>query len=194
MKRLCSIVLLVLPALAAAPELEFTLAHNDKAEIATRDQLVRLLGQYDVSDLIWTHQIAIDSRAMPHSQPVLTLSTRFQKQDKQLLATFVHEEYHWYEAKHRADTDAAIGELRRSWRLLPVGAPEGAEDEDSSYLHVITCYSEYQMLKRLLGEGEARKVMEFWSNDHYKAIYKLVMSEETAVGAIVRRHGLWPPQ
>ena len=194
MKRLCWIILCTVPALGAAADLDITLVNNSKPEAATRDQLIRLLGQYDVSDLIWTQKIAIDSKATPHSQPVLTLSTRYLKQDKQLLATFVHEQYHWYEDKHRADTDAAIAELRRAWRLLPVGAPEGAEDEDSTYLHVITCYAEYQALKRTLGEGDARKVMEFWSNDHYKAIYKLVMAEEVGVGAIVRRHGLWPPR
>jgi hypothetical protein len=192
MKRFCSILLLTLPALGA--DLNITLAHNSKPETATRDQLVRVLGQYDVADFTWTKQIVVDATATPHSHPVLTLNTKYQKQDKQLLATFVHEQYHWYEEKHKSDTDAAIAELRRKWLTLPVGAPEGADDEDSSYLHVIVCYAEFQELKRLLGEGDAKKIMDFWANDHYKAIYKLVISEEVAVGAIVKRHGLWPPQ
>ena len=194
MKVFCSMLLMSLPVLAAAPDLEFTLAHNSAAEAATRDQLLRVLGQYDVSDFVWTRKIAIDSAAIPHSHPVLTLHTRHLKQDKQLLSTFVHEQFHWYEEKHKADTDAAIADLRREWRLLPVGAPEGAEDEDSSYLHLITCYAEYQELKRLMSDGEAKKLMDFWANDHYKAIYKLVLSQEVALGAIIRRHGLWPPQ
>ena len=194
MKTLVSMLLMALGAAGESPELEFTLVHNSAAEAATRDQLVRLLKQYDVTDFVWTRKIAIDSTAVPHSHPVLTLPTRHLKQDKQLLSTFVHEQYHWYEEKHRADMDAAIAELRRAWRLLPVGSPEGADDEDSSYLHLITCFAEYQELKRLLGENDARRVMEFWSGDHYRAIYKLMMTEEGAVGAIVRRRGLWPPQ
>ena len=192
MKRLCSIVLLTLPALAA--DLDISLAHNSAPEKATREQLERVLKQYDASEFIWTNRIVIDSAAIPHSHPVLTLHTRHLKQDKQLLSTFLHEQYHWYEEKHKSDTDAAIAEMRRKWITLPVGAPEGADDEDSSYLHVIVCYAEFQELKRVIGEGDAKKIMDFWAADHYKAIYRLVITEEVAVGAIMRRHGLWPPQ
>src|SRR5215471_4926453 len=98
----CLLVALTLPAVfapARAADLEFTLVHNSQPETATRDQLLKLLKQYDLSDFIWTTKIAIDSGAVAHSHPVLTLPTRYLKQDKQLVAAFIHEQYHWYEEK-----------------------------------------------------------------------------------------------
>jgi hypothetical protein len=190
------LISLALPALfvpARAADLEFTLTHDSQPEKSTRDQLLKLLKQYDLSDFIWTTKIAIDSSAVAHSHPVLTLPTRYLKQDKQLVAAFIHEQYHWYEEKHRSDTDAAIAELRSQWHALPVGPPEGAEDEDSTYLNVITCYAEYQELKHIFSEGDAKKIVDFWMKDHYRAIYALILWEEINVGVIVRRHGLWPP-
>jgi hypothetical protein len=34
--------------------------------------------------------------------------------------------------------------------------------------------------------------MEFWATDHYRAIYRLVLDHEAAVGEVVKRHGLLP--
>ena len=34
--------------------------------------------------------------------------------------------------------------------------------------------------------------MQFWPSDHYRAIYRLVLENETAVGDIVNRHKLLP--
>lgn len=194
MKTIGLLLMSFAAAFAAAPDLEITLAHNSAPEAATREQLLKLLNQHDAADLIFTRRVVIDSGATPHSHPVLTLNTRYLKQDRQLLSTFVHEQYHWYEQAHKRQVDAAMAELRRAWRTLPVGSPEGAEDEDSTYLHVIVCFAEYQSLKRIFGEGEAHKLIDFWSRDHYRAIYRLLLDEEVNVGAIVRRHGLWPPQ
>jgi hypothetical protein len=176
----------------ATPELEVSLAHETAAEAETRDQLQRLLKAYDLSDWVWTRKIVIDRDAIPHSHPVLTLHTRHLKDDLLLLSTFVHEEYHWYETAHGRETSAAIAELKTAYPRLPVGGVDGASNEESSYLHIIVCYAEWQKMKALVGPEQARQTMEFWAGDHYRAIYRLVLDNEVAVGHVVDRHQLLP--
>jgi len=176
----------------ATPEIEITLAHGTTAEAETRQQLQRLLKAYDLSDWLWTRKVVIDKDAIPHSHPVLTLHTRHLKDDLLLLSTFVHEEYHWYETAHAQDTSAAIAELKTAYPRLAVGGLDGASDEESSYLHIIVCYVEWQKMKALVGAEKARQVMELWARDHYRAIYRLVLDNEAAVGDVVNRHHLLP--
>jgi hypothetical protein len=190
--RLCLAVLVCFSMSGATPDIEVSLAHGTAAEAETRDQLQRLLREYDLSDWIWTPRVVIDNDAIPHSHPVLTLHTRHVKDDLLLLSTFVHEEYHWYETAHAHETSAAIEELKTKYPRLPVGGLEGASDEESSYLHVIVCYAEWQKMKALAGAERAHKIMEFWAGDHYRAIYRLVLDNEAAVGDVVNRHQLLP--
>jgi hypothetical protein len=73
---------------------------------------------------------------------------------------------------------------------VPVEQPEGAGSERSSYLHLIVCYLEYASLIEVLGPAEARRVIEHWSNDHYREIYRTVLHDADALGELVARHGL----
>jgi hypothetical protein len=177
---------------AATPEMEVSLAHGSAAELQTRDQLQRLLKAYDLSGWVWTRKVLIEDGAIPHSHPVLTLSTRHLKDDFLLLSTFVHEEYHWYETAYPDETSAAIAELKTKYPQLPVGGQDGARDQESSYLHVIVCYAEWQKMKALVGTERAHQIMEFWAGDHYRAIYRLVLDHESAVSEVVNRHKLLP--
>ncbi|HYW47920.1 MAG TPA: hypothetical protein VE959_33950 [Bryobacteraceae bacterium] len=176
----------------ATPEIEVSLAHGTTAEAETRQQLQGLLKAYDLSDWVWTRRVVIDQDAIPHSHPVLTLHTRHLKDDLLLLSTFVHEEYHWYETAHARDTSAAIAELKTAYPRLPVGGLDGASDEESSYLHIIVCYAEWQKMRALIGGERSHQIMEFWAGDHYRAIYRLVLDNEAAVGDVVNRHQLLP--
>jgi hypothetical protein len=176
----------------ASPEMEISLAHGTPVEAATRDQLQRLLKTHDLSDWVWTRKIIIEDGAIPHSHPVLTLNTRHVNDDLLLLSTLVHEEYHWYETAHAHDTSAAIRDLKAAYPHLPLGGLDGASDEESSYLHVIVCYAEWQKMKALVGPEQTHRIMEFWARDHYRAIYRLVLDNEAAVGDLVKRHKLLP--
>jgi hypothetical protein len=177
---------------AATPNIEITLAHGSRNEAATRSQLQKILQTYDLSDWVWTGKVKIEEGSIPHSHPVLTLHTRHLDDDLMLLSTFVHEEYHWYETAHPAEVTAAIAELKTAYPNVPVGGRDGADSEESSYLHIVVCYAEWQKMKALVGAEKARHVMEFWAGDHYRAIYRLVLDHEAAVGGVVQRHGLLP--
>lgn len=179
-------------AFGATPDVEISLAHGTTAEAETRHQLQKLLAKYDLSDWLWTRKIVIEDGSIPHSHPILTLHTRHLKEDLLLLSTFVHEEYHWYETAHPDDTFAAIEELKAKYPGLPAGGLDGAQDEQSSYLHIIVCYAEWQKMKDLVGQERARHIMELWAKDHYRAIYRLVLDNEGAVGDVVKAHNLLP--
>ena len=176
--------------------LDIRLSHNTRGEQQTRDQLQRLLGEYDLTPNTFTRSIVIDETAIPHSHPVLTLHTRHLKDDELLLSTFVHEQAHWWTSAQNnfAAMNSALSELRSMFPKVPVGAPEGAANEDSNYLHLVVVYLEYRGIRELIGELKARHVMEFWSTDHYTWIYKTVLERSRDIGNILAKHQLIPPR
>ena len=194
---LCSIISLLLFAAATAYSqnkqqvVEVSLKHiDDASEAGTKVQLQRLIEQYDVSKWLFTKKVLIDREAIPHSHPVLTLHTRHFKDDELLLSTFVHEQIHWFFEEREEQTKKAITDLKVIFPKVPVGFPEGAQDEESSYLHLLVCYSEYQADKELFGELKARQIMEFWTTDHYTWIYKQVLNQERKIGGVIRKQKL----
>jgi hypothetical protein len=172
--------------------IEIALAKGTQAEKQTRDQLQRLLTNYDLSGWIFTKSVVIDETAIPHSHPVLTLHTRHLKDDELLLSSFLHEQLHWFLAGKKEGTDQAINELRALFPKVPVGSPQGAGDERSTYVHLIVNYLEYRADRELLGELKARQVMDFWAADHYTWIYSTVLSRGRDIGNIAFKHDLVP--
>ena len=163
--------------LCGQSRLDIELKNNSRGEQQTRDQLQRLMREYDLTPFIFTRSILIDEKAIPHSHPVLTLHTRHLKQDEQLLSTFIHEQAHWWTSSQDnfAAMNSALTALRSMFPKVPAGPPEGAANENSTYLHLVVVYLEYRGIQEVLGGRKARQVMEFWSNDHYTWIYKTVL-------------------
>jgi len=169
------------------------LHHGSAREQATRQQLDRLFDQYDLSPWAFTHQVELEEQVVPHSHPVLTLSTRHLRDDLLLVATYIHEQSHWYFEARRDDTMAAVAELEVRFPGLPVGFPDGASDHDASYEHLCVIALEYDGLIRLVGELVARQVMEFWASDHYRVLYRTVLDNDDAIRAVMKHHRLEPP-
>src|SRR5262245_48557391 len=149
---LLSTIIMLSVSTYAQPKVDITLKSGSQAEIQTRDQLQRLIKTYDLSRFFFTTSVLIDPTAIPHSHPVLTLHTRHVKDDELLLSTFVHEELHWFLSQNDKATTEAIKELRVLFPKVPVGSPEGAGDEESTYLHLLVNYLEYRADRQLLGE------------------------------------------
>jgi hypothetical protein len=182
--------------LAAQQPLQFLAirtAHNSAAELDTRSQLEHLISLHDLSHWTFTHQVVIDQQAIPHSHPVLTLHTRHLKQDDELLSTYLHEQLHWYLAAHAEATEAARHDLMKLYPTVPSGYPEGAQDTDSTYLHLMVCYLEQQADLEVLGEQRTAAVMRFWADDHYKWVYRTVLKDGPQIEAVLKRHGLDNP-
>jgi hypothetical protein len=185
-------LLLALPAYSQSG-LDIQLKQNSRTEQQTKDQLERLLRTYDVKQWVFTKSILIDDTVIPHSHPVLTLSTRHIKDDELLLSTFVHEQFHWWlSGNNEAATRQSIAEVRAMFPNVPVGAPEGAVDENSSHLHLLVCYLEYRSMRELLGEFKSRQIMEFWATDHYTWIYRTVLAKSSEISAVLFKYKLLP--
>lgn len=174
-------------------KLEISLENNSQAEQQTKDQLLRLVSAYDIPGWIFTKKIHItdDRRTIPHSHPVLTLNTRYLKDDELLLSTFIHEQIHWF-IDEKKESMTADKELREMFPKVPVGFPEGANDEVSTYYHIQVCFLEYLAIEKLFGELKARQVIEFWKNDHYTWIYKTILERKWDIYNVLRKHNLLP--
>lgn len=193
MRRLVAAVLFVACLSATAftqGNFEITLKHGSKPEAQTRDQLQRLLRTYDVSPWIFTRTIIIDEKAIPFSNPVLTLHARHLHDDELLLSTFVHEEIHWLFVQRGRETEAAIKDLHALFPAVPTSAPEGASGERSTYLHLMVCDLEYAADQQLLGELKARQVMDFWATDHYTWVYATVLAKRREIENVMAAHNL----
>ena len=175
------------------PALAITLNNDSAAERATKAQLEKLLEQHNLSRWIFTREIVIDEKTgIPHSHPVLTLSTSYSGQDAQFLSAFVHEQLHWFLNAHEEDRDRAIAELEDLFPDLPTQPPGGSNGRFSSYQHVLVCYLEFTALRELVGEEKAHEVIEFWAGHHYRAIYRLVLDQPDKIRAVVEKHNLLP--
>jgi len=183
----------LLTTACAAPHFDVRLAHDSADERATRAQLESLATRFDLSPWRFTKRLVIDEDSTPHSHPVLTLHTRHLEDDWLLLSTFIHEESHWCFSDHQRDTDAAVAELEPLYPDLPVGFPDGAMSHASSYEHLMVIAFEWRGLRHYVGELAARDVMEFWSTDHYRAIYKAVLANPKPIWDVLDRHGFHVP-
>jgi hypothetical protein len=180
----------ILIAAATSGAFSIELKHNSAAEQATRKQLQRLLNTYDLSKYTFTRQVIIEQWAVPHSNPVLTLNTRNLDSDDQLLSSFLHEQLHWYLDAHRKETDAAVSDLRALFPHVPVGYPDGAATEQSTYEHLIDCLLELHADREILGKERADAAIQAIGRDHYRWVYSTILTNEQTIDTIVSRHGL----
>ncbi|HEY8023463.1 MAG TPA: hypothetical protein VIF60_02775 [Burkholderiaceae bacterium] len=184
--------LLLSNAVRAEAPLEISYAHNAVNELRAGEQLNRLVQTYDLSKWLVTKKVVIDNEAIPHSHPVLTLHARHLRDDELLLSTLVHEQMHWYIAAHRHDAEGAIAELRTLYPDIPVGFPQGSNDAEGNYEHLLVVSLEWRANRELLGELRARQVMEFWATDHYTWIYRTILDHRRQLDDILRAHHLIP--
>jgi hypothetical protein len=179
---------------APTPAITVRLARDDERSRNTQAQLLRLLHDYDLKRWYFTNTILIDSNpeAIPHSLPTLTLSTRFIKDHDLLLATFLHEQLHWFLLKKPVATEAAIVDLELMYPNAPAGPPEGAHDSHATYLHLLVCYLEARALTEVVGELRAKLILEFWTTDHYRWVYRTVLADAEKLTQVAVHHGLIP--
>ena len=163
--------------------------HSDTAlEEKGREQLQRIVADYDLDPWIFTQKVVIQSRVIPHSHPVLTLNTQYVDDDVRQLSTFLHEQIHWLADADTIATERVIGEFRQRYPEVPVGEGRGARSEFSTYLHLAVCWLELDAMIRLVGQEQARQLLS--EKTHYTWIYEQVLEEGEAIGEILKRHNL----
>ena len=172
--------------------IEITTEHNSKSEIATAELLTALRQAHDLEKWEVINKVHIDKKAIPHSHPILTLHTRHTNKEgkDELLSTYLHEQIHWHLDNRFDHVKAAIDELKTIFKQVPVGYPIGAQDEFSTYLHLIVCYLERESVSELLSQTRLEKLEEFWLEDHYTWIYQQVLEQHEQIKQIVEKHKL----
>lgn len=169
-----------------------TLKYGDESERQTQARLERLLRTYDVRPWIFTDRIVIEKDVIPHSHPVLTLSTQKEENDDLLLSTFVHEQLHWFMESRPENVEKAVADLKKLFPEVPVGYPDGARSEYSSYLHLLVCTLEDDANRTLLGESRARRALELLAASHYRWIYRQVQERGGDLHGVVAKYRLDP--
>ena len=176
-----------LPAIAA-DTIEIQTRHDSPREMQERIELEQILKKYDVSKYTFTHKVVIEERAMNHAFPTLTLNVHFSGSDDELLSSFLHEQLHWYLAEHRLAMEDAVHRLKEMYPHAPVGLPEGADTEYSTYGHLIDCYLEIQADRALIGHERTAQVIK--NKPWYTWIYKTVLRDEDRIAVLVKAEGL----
>jgi hypothetical protein len=179
-------ILLALTVTAQTPGIEISTKNNTERENKTAALLKAVLSEYDLSKWVFTDKIIIQERVIPHSHPVLTLSTG-STDKKELMAGFIHEQLHWYMEKNPKPQEKAIAEFRKRYKNVPYANRAGAKDEYSTYMHLINCFLEYRIMASLIGEEEAKQMM--WNTSYYTWVYNKVVEEKDIIEKIVKDAG-----
>lgn len=165
--------------------------HAEKPEeLAIKKRLEALLDQYDLEPYLYTKEVNIQQGTIPHSHPVLTLSTDFKNSDTYLLSVFLHEQMHWYSLAKEYDQEALANTLFEMYPEVPIKLPEGGGSRMGTYLHILVCYLEYYTLAKVIGEKEALEHMEFMTTQHYTWIFKTIIKDRDKLKALYEKHGL----
>lgn len=171
---------------AQTPNIEINTRNNTERENATAVLLKQTLATYDLGKWVFTNKIIIEERVIPHSHPVLTLNTATTDK-KELAATFIHEQLHWYLEKYPDRVAKAIAEFKKLYKEVPYRNRAGAMDEYSTYMHLVNCYLEYRSMAILIGEEEAKQMM--WNRSYYTWVYNKVIEDREVIGKVVADAG-----
>jgi hypothetical protein len=161
-------------------------------ELQVRDLLRRLLDQYDTGRWHYTSRVVVEQDAIAHSHPVLTLGTKFiVRTPVGALSMFLHEQLHWYLTQRWEQAKAALRDLRQLFPAVPAATAGGAQDEESTYLHLLVNWLELQVLREVAGADLADETLrQAVDGPVYGWIYRQVFEQEEAIGMVVSSHGL----
>ncbi len=165
---------------------------GSESENSIKTRLTTILEKYDLEPYIYTKRIMIRDNTIPHSHPVLTLSTR-DTTEELILSTFIHEQMHWYSLSRNDTFETLMEEIKAMYPTVPVQLPEGGGSEDGTYLHIAINYLEYKNLKQVLGDEEALKVLEHLKTHHYTWIYKTMENDYEKLEQLFDKHHLHIP-
>lgn len=176
---------------AASPAITIRLARGTPREQLTKQTLEQVVASHDLGKYTFTREVVIEQGVVNHAFPVLTLNASFASSPDELLSTYIHEQLHWHLRNHAAQQQAAVMELRRLYPRVPVGLPESAENEFSTYGHLVDCYLEILADRELLGAERTAAVIR--SKPWYTWIYTTVLADEQQIAGVVGRHRLRVP-
>jgi hypothetical protein len=159
-----------------------------------RTWLTALRRRHDLSRYEYTRHVRVVPASKTYSHPILTLGTRFTETEDQLLATYLHEQMHWY-LYHLGGIDhdpiaPFFDELVRRYPDAPTALPDGARNYDQTYAHLVVCWLEIKVTSAFIGRARAFALAE--TPYGYRWIYRTVVRDWDALEALFTAHGILP--
>jgi len=176
--------------------IDVDLEEAERAAARVRGWLVSLRQRHDLARFEYTRHVRIVPASATYSHPILTLGTRFAESEDHLLATYLHEQMHWYLWRLGGPDHDPIApffdELVRRYPKAPTRLPEGARNYEQTYLHLVVCWLELKAVSEYIGWDRAAALAE--TNFGYRWIYKTVIRDFAALEDLFTRHGILPMQ
>lgn len=174
--------------------IDIDLGHAEREAARIRDWLSALRKRHDLSRYEFTRIVQIVPGGPTFSHPILTLGTRFTETEDLLLATYLHEQMHWYLWRLGGpDVDPIapfFDELVRRYPKAPIKLPEGARNYEQTYLHLVVCWLELAALAELIGRERAEALADTqWG---YRWIYRTVIKDWEDIERLLRSHKIIP--
>jgi hypothetical protein len=176
--------------------IDIDLGHAEREAERVRGMLEALRRRHDLARFEYTRIVQIVPAGPTHSHPILTLGTRFAETEDHLLATYLHEQMHWYLWRLGGPDHDPIApffdELVRRYPKAPTRLPEGARNYEQTYLHLVVCWLEMHATAELIGEERADALCDtHWG---YRWIYRAVRQDRETIGQLLKDHGILPLQ
>ena len=174
--------------------IDIDLAHAEREAARIRDGLTALRTRHDLTRFEYTRLVRIVPAGPTHSHPILTLGTRFAETEDHLLATYLHEQMHWYLWRLGGPDHDPVApffdELVRRYPKAPVRLPEGARSYEQTYVHLVVCWLEIAAVTEIIGRARAEALADTqWG---YRWIYRTVLDDWEALGQLLLEHGVLP--
>lgn len=156
--------------------------------------LKALRQRHDLSRFEYTRHVRVIPASSTYSHPILTLGTRFTETEDHLLATYLHEQMHWYLYLLGGPDHDPIApffdELVRRYPDAPTQLPEGARNYEQTYAHLVVNWLELHAVSQYIGMPRAAALAE--TQYGYRWIYRTVLKDWDALGALYREHAILP--
>jgi hypothetical protein len=183
------------PSTASAPfRIDTDLEVAEREADRVRTWLEALRRRHDLSRYEYTRHVRVVPASATYSHPILTLGTRFTETEDQLLATYLHEQMHWYlYLLGGIDTDPIapfFDELVRRYPDAPTSLPDGARNYDQTYAHLVINWLELQVTSEFIGRTRAFALAN--TTYGYRWIYRTVVRDWDALEGLLRDNGLVP--
>ncbi len=167
-------------------QVEITLKNNNERERITKSMLEDLLEKYPLEKYIRCKKITIELDGRGYAFPVITLSAWTSGKKYNLLAQFLHEQYHWIEKEQAKSFLNALEQIKLLFKEVPIERPEGGGSELSTYIHLIICRLELVALIELLGKEKAIEIV--LKNTNYTWIRKSVVHQGELIDEIITKN------
>jgi hypothetical protein len=99
---------------------------------------------------------------------------------------------HWYEDRLGCASAGSplIAELKQRYPQVPAGFPEGANDEYSTYLHLVVNWLEIEAASQFMARERAEEIAR--KKHYYRWMYRTVLADWSGLEELFRAHNLVP--